>query len=125
VGTVGARITYVPTNRCEGKRNFPAHPQERSVAVAPTAILREARVRTTVPLLLLFLVSFVLMTSHASAYYDGLPAKQFQPDDPVAEGDPDLPSGFTDSGQHDLGVDLAEQFRVLVGVLLSSGLLGR
>ncbi len=82
--------------------------------MAPTAILREARVRTTVPLLLLFLVSFVLMTSHASAYNDGLPAKQFQPDELVAEGDPDTPEGLTTGRPEPGSEDGVDWFRVFV-----------
>lgn len=60
--------------------------------MALTSVLRMFRLPVAVLSLALFIGLFLLTTSDAWAYADGLPAKEMEQD--LVDGDPDLPAGF-------------------------------
>jgi hypothetical protein len=91
--------------------------------VALTPILRKHRVPVAVLSLSIFVGLLILTTTDAGAYWDGLPAKQFEHNS-ACDGDPDLPSGFTGGHGTETALEAAGMIRLIVEVLLSSGVLG-
>jgi hypothetical protein len=121
VGTVDARITSVLASRCAGEKKFPSHPQERSEAVALTAVLRKFRAPAAVLTLSLFLGLFLIAASDAGAYPNPLPVKNaaYQVD-----GDPDLPAGIADGNRNQACTDVLITIRIIVRTVLSWEILG-
>jgi len=71
--------------------------------------------------LALFIGLFLLTTSDAWAYADGLPAKEMEQD--LVDGDPDTPGDFTGGHSSSTCHDGLDCIRLMISTFLVSGLL--
>lgn len=89
--------------------------------MALTSVLRMFRLPVVVLSLVLFIGLFLLTTSDAWAYADGLPAKEMVQD--RVEGDPDTPGDFTGGHSSSTCFDGLDGIRLIISTFMVSGLL--